>query len=699
MASGNINLTSNVGGITGLISWQSTAYTTDNYSLVNVQVYVICNNYGIQGTGSGTWSENGSGTPFSPYVNIGYGGSGTTQVFSKNGIRVNHDSNGNGSITLGCSMNFSFAGVSNLSGSQTIQMDKIDRYPEFTELKVDNTTLETATISWKANSECDGIDYNIDGGNSIVGASPKFTITGLRPNTTYKIQVNIRRKSSQLWRSKEISVTTKNISTISNITSSNVDSAQRIEFNNPSGNTVNLYIRNSSGILIGSRTNIVSPISVNFSSNEKDSIYKYYTTTNSAVLTYELETVEKNAYTSSAKGTVAITNANPIFSDFKYFDNRELTERLTGNNKKFIRNYSDLLITIPVSSQAVAQKGAYMVKYRVECGDKKQEVSFDNYKDIELNLSEIPSSVVLVKAIDSRGNITTIQVDLDIIEYEKPTIENFKVTRKDGIGTTVNIIANGTFDNINFGEITNEIKNIFYRRKTKNEEWTDLTDISNLFDYDYEKETFKNKDVAEVANFELGKEYEIELIAFDELDYYSSSFVLTSGESIVCFNKTKKITGFGKIPDRKLPEGSIDAKGTINANNITINGVPVGVEQRELIYEGQLSINTKGITLPEINNCKKIYITVETPGNKFEFEMDIENPVDVLNNACFGSGFFIEPKYVANSPRIWCATAIFYKNINNFMFDDYFSFSFSNGSFNDRAGYAGYYITKIEGVK
>lgn len=233
MASGSINLTSNQPNyVSGRIDWQSYTNIQGNYSTVSVQVYVILNRYGIQGTGSGQFKVNGQTIAnFSPYINIAYGGNGTIQVFSKNDITVNHNGNGDASVNLGCDMQFSFASISNLSGSQDVSMDHIDRYPYFTKLKVENTTLNTATIRWEANDQISEITYNVNGGNAINGAYPTFTIEDLEPNTTYNVKVNIKRRSNGLWASENISVTTKDIARILDINNMDVEGNQTVTYN------------------------------------------------------------------------------------------------------------------------------------------------------------------------------------------------------------------------------------------------------------------------------------------------------------------------------------------------------------------------------------------------------------------------------------------------------------------------------------
>ncbi len=124
MASGSIELTSPKAW-KGRIDWNSTAYENGNYSIVNAYVY--------------TWKTDGYKTSGGGWFNGSVSIGGSSQdisyeqqekneqyVGSIEGIRVNHNSDGTGSVAIACSITkgpgTSLAGVT-ISGSETVTLD------------------------------------------------------------------------------------------------------------------------------------------------------------------------------------------------------------------------------------------------------------------------------------------------------------------------------------------------------------------------------------------------------------------------------------------------------------------------------------------------------------------------------------------------------------------------------------------------
>lgn len=214
MANGSIPLSTNSTNlVTGTIYWSSTSYQDGNYSLVNVSIVVHMQGYGIQGTGSGTWDENGSlANTFSPYCNVPYGGWGDATVFTKNNIRVNHDSNGDGQIRFGTWMDFSFAGVYGLTGSGIAVMDHINRYPNINLSKISNTAT-TIKVKASVNNGISASKYKFNGNETTKN---EYEFTGLKANTSYTIKAQAYGNGG--WGNEaSISIKTNNKSTITEI--------------------------------------------------------------------------------------------------------------------------------------------------------------------------------------------------------------------------------------------------------------------------------------------------------------------------------------------------------------------------------------------------------------------------------------------------------------------------------------------------
>ena len=190
---------------------------------------------------------------------------------------------------------------------------------------------------------------------------------------------------------------------------------------------------------------------------------------NTLAVKFVIETVcNGTKYYSTAIRTATLTNANPTFSNFTFQDTNSVTTALTGNNQKLIIGYSNLKTTISTSNKATANKGASMVKYRTENGGLSNEVNYSSSASVEMNIASAKAGTIVVKAIDSRGNITSVTKTATTISYAEIVIQNMQIVRQNGIGTTADIIGNGTYTNVNFGAQTNSIQSIQYRVKPKN---------------------------------------------------------------------------------------------------------------------------------------------------------------------------------------------------------------------------------------
>ncbi len=363
MASGSIGFESNTNGVTARIDWRSTAYLSGNYSLVDIDVYIIMSGYGIDGSGWGEWKENGvTVNTFIPKPSVGYGGSGEYHAYTKSGIKVNHDSNGNGSISLACSMSFNFPNygvnvqLNSKNEEATIYMDKIARYTNVS-ISQKSKDINSISVNWASDDARDHTQYRIKEGSegysvwkdardtvSNNNKSGYFKISNLKPNTSYKIQVQVKRTDSQLWSSSnEITITTYDYAKFTNINNSNFGDNISITKTSESGlnNKLELYVGTS---LIAERTSIANSYTLSLSQSELDNLYKKYEV-NSNILscTYKL-----------------ITNCNSV----NYTDSVIKMITLTGNAKtaKIKQNSSIKRAKVFIKQNGVIKKGVLFTK-------------------------------------------------------------------------------------------------------------------------------------------------------------------------------------------------------------------------------------------------------------------------------------------------------------------------------------------------
>ena len=111
---------------------------------------IRCNSIYINGSevySGGTWSN--------------YTSSGTYELASGT-TSVKHNNDGTKTFNI----NFSgwFYSSYDVSGSQDFNLDTIPRYANFTSHYIKSKSINTATISWTADSSIDSVQYSLNGG-------------------------------------------------------------------------------------------------------------------------------------------------------------------------------------------------------------------------------------------------------------------------------------------------------------------------------------------------------------------------------------------------------------------------------------------------------------------------------------------------------------------------------------------------------
>lgn len=558
------------------IDYTYTQSIENNCTYINMDLYAertnsynYWNNYG-----DAYWNLTGKSNTY-----MTFDWSTTSLYLGSSSTTVYHNTDGTGGVTLSGYWNTGMSErtyfPSAVSVSQYITLPTIPRYAAITSFYCSSKTINSLSVAYAVDSTCDYAWYSLNGG-AWTALPSNNTITGLAAATTYSIKIRLRRKDSQLTTdSSAISVTTYDYAKITSASNYNIGTNTSISFTNPSGSTVNAWIEKetTTEALSSQRSGISSPYTFAWTASDNNLHYAAIPTANSLKVKFVLQTICNGVYYySTIVKTATLTNANPTFSNFTYADSNTTTTALTGNNQNLILGYSNLKTTISTSNKATANKGATMIKYRTEIGGLSNEVAYSSSASVAMNINGVKASGIVVKAIDSRGNITSVSKAATIISYAEIVIQNMSIIRQNGIGTTADIKGNGTFTYVNFGKKTNAIQSIKYRLKPKNGSYGSWTDITSKFVLG--NGTFANNTTSNtLTGFAIGTEYIAEIMVTDLLNSVTREVPITSGDSVLCLNRTKKIMGVGKIPDRTLPEGSGDFKGVVKATEIRLQSM------------------------------------------------------------------------------------------------------------------------------
>lgn len=184
--------------------------------------------------------------------------------------------------------------------------------------------------------------------------------------------------------------------------------------------------------------------SFELSETERDLLRNKCTNSNELAVTYKLETTINNQrYSSIADAKMNIINANPATHGLDYIDTNDNTYAVTQDVKKIIRNASYLTAKFYA---ATANKGATISKYELTFNGVTKTVY--NANDVNFGTVDVAQdSKLYLKAIDSRGNSTTISCNVSILDYELPDAQ-VSVARVNNYEDTTKVKVNANYSNL-----------------------------------------------------------------------------------------------------------------------------------------------------------------------------------------------------------------------------------------------------------
>ncbi len=286
-----------------------------------------------------------------------------------------------------------------------------------------------------------------------------------------------------------------------------------------------------------------------------------------------------------------INNANPIFTDFDFADINPITTAVTSSNQSIVGGVSTLQITIPTTKKATAVKGASIVSYIIS--DKAIDYSTS---EITKTIPQYNSSKIVVSAVDTRGNTTTVQKTItDFIVYSPITINQTSATisRTNNIDEETKISFEGTFWNSNFGKVNNSLSIAYkYRLKgSSNAYTTGVTTITPTISNNSFSVT--NKAILGDTNngFDVSKSYEIVVEVSDKLSVNEIDYTLNPGKNAI------EIVGNEVVKINDIPFEDIKFKVTdyVIESGSNSNGNYIKYADGTMICTREINLNSINI--------------------------------------------------------------------------------------------------------
>jgi hypothetical protein len=229
-------------------------------------------------------------------------------------VYVDHDSNGNKSITVSLETAIYVSATSTYSSGWTLS--SIPRYATIS-ASVASRSFNSVRINWSTDVNVDQFQYKLGSGNwidvetNIDKRSGSFTIPNLTPNTSYKISFDAKRKDSQQWstwgdKGTSVNTTTYDIGKISSVQGFNHGDNAIVVTTNPSESPLDLTME-IDDTEIFNKTVQTGNNAINFTDEELDSIYRKYGSSNQLTATFILRTANNSNYTDTKTATITLT--------------------------------------------------------------------------------------------------------------------------------------------------------------------------------------------------------------------------------------------------------------------------------------------------------------------------------------------------------------------------------------------------------
>ena len=315
----------------------------------------------------------------------------------------------------------------NCTGSGSWSIDAIPRYPSVTQT-LSSKTETSITMKWSSDSTIDYIWYSTDNGstwtgiNVTDGKSGSYTISGLSPNTTYKVVTSLRRKDSQLWKnSSPLSVTTYDYPYANSMPNFTIGNRLTLGIYNPLGREVTVNILGADGSQIShdvttgtSITGYAGEVVVNrlYASipNAKSGKYKVKVTYGEvSVLTLDGGTYSVNP-----------NDCSPSIGSVAYQDINSTVTAITGNNQNIVRNHS---LVRYIASSLTAQKSASVASCKVTVNGNTYDLTLNGSSasggDASINSGQDVEATFTVT--DSRGLTGTKTLTIKMLDWQLPT--------------------------------------------------------------------------------------------------------------------------------------------------------------------------------------------------------------------------------------------------------------------------------------
>lgn len=246
---------------------------------------------------------------------------------------------------------------------------------------------------------------------------------------------------------------------------------------------------------------------------------------------------------------------------------------ITGNSSKIIKGHNKITGNI---TKMTPNNYALGSKYVVNASGtpNTQEKPYNNGATQTFTIENVTTNSISVTAYDTRGLFTPVTKNIDLVDYNRPKVDELTITRLNGLGEYINVNAKGTFTHWSgWNEIKkyNSIINVYIRYKKSTEtSFGNYKDIKGLLTKNANG-TWEVNGTLDVT-FDVTEKYDVQLYVVDLLQTsHIVGATLSTANGFLWRDLKNKRIGINK-----KPEHTLDVGGDLNIDgDLYINGVKV----------------------------------------------------------------------------------------------------------------------------
>lgn len=432
---------------------ETSTSAANNTSTLSIKL-VLKRPYSISSSATKTAKCTINGTNYTWSGSIG--GSGDKTLISQTQT-VKHNDDGtktisiSASITLEITWDGSYVGT--ISGSGTMDLTNIARYATVGQTLSAKTETEII-MNWTSDATIDYIWYSSNNGSSWTGyntpdgKSGSYTISGLSPNTTYKVKTRVRRKDNQLTTdSTALNVETYAYPHCSSMPNFTIGNKLTLGFYNPLGRNITANILGADGSQISNDTTTGTSISGYAGSVVVDRLYA--SIPNSQSGTYKVKVTYGSQVNTKNGGTYTVNKNNcaPSIGGVSYKDTNSTSVAITENNQDIVRNQSIVQYT---ATGLQAQKYASVRACSVTINGNSYNLTLSGNNATGGNATVDSASTIaaVFTVTDSRGVTATKAINVNMLDWTVPSAI-INLHRQDNFYSETDILVDADYSSIN----------------------------------------------------------------------------------------------------------------------------------------------------------------------------------------------------------------------------------------------------------